>query len=96
MDQIEWLEKWYQQACNGYWENFYGIEIGTLDNPGWYISVDLKETQYENLKMKEILWEKGKDDWMRCEISNGIFRGVGDSLKLRQIVQIFRNVVESK
>ncbi len=46
--------------------------------------------------MKEILWEKGKDDWMRCEISNGIFRGVGDSLKLRQIVQIFRNVVESK
>ena len=33
MDQIEWLEKWYQKTCNGHREHFYGIEIGTLDNP---------------------------------------------------------------
>ncbi|MBD5470018.1 MAG: rhodanese-related sulfurtransferase [Lachnospiraceae bacterium] len=94
MDQMEWLEKWFQETCNEYWEHFYGIEIGTLDNPGWYIKIDLKETQYENMKMEEIKREQGDNDWMRCMISDGIFSGVGDCLKLGEIIQVFKNVIE--
>ena len=89
MDQIEWLEKWYQKTRNGHREHFYGIEIGTLDNPGWYINIDLRETQYESLKMDEIKKE-GDCDWMRCVISDGIFKGVGDCLKLKEIIQVFK------
>ena len=96
MDQIEWLEKWYQQNCNGYWEHFYGIKIETLDNPGWRIDIDLRETQYENLTMEEIRKEQGDNDWIRCIISDGIFRGVGDSLKFRSIIQVFQNIIERK
>lgn len=94
MDQIEWLEKWYQQTSNGYWEHFYGIEIGTLDNPGWFINIDLRETPYENVNMTEIEREQGDHDWLRCVISDGIFKGVGDSLKLKEMIQVFKDVIE--
>ena len=96
MNEIEWLETWYQQNCDGQWEHLYGIEIGTLDNPGWYVNIDLNETPYKNFQMKEIKRDQKKDDWIRCVISDGIFKGVGDSLKLNEILQIFRRLIESK
>ena len=33
------LEDWYADLCNGDWEHFGGIEIQSLDNPGWMITV---------------------------------------------------------
>ncbi len=96
MNEIEWLQKWYHQNCNGEWEHSYGIEIGTLDNPGWYVNIDLNETQYENLQMEEVIQEKGDNDWIRCVISDGVFRGAGDSLKYKEILQIFKNVIEKE
>ena len=94
MDLIEWLEKWYQQNCNHTWDNFWGIEIGTLDNPGWYVRIDLEETPFENLVMEEIRKENGENDWFVCKMSDHIFEGVGDSFKLKEILMIFRNLVE--
>lgn len=94
MKEVEWLENWYKKTCDGLWEHLYGIEIGTLDNPGWYVNIDLRETQYENLQMAEVNQDLGDDNWMSCTISNGIFRGVGDSLKLKEILNVFRNVIE--
>jgi len=41
---IEWLQKWYADHCDGDWEHEYGIVIETLDNPGWSIVIDLKNT----------------------------------------------------
>jgi hypothetical protein len=37
MSCIERIQKWYLEQCNGDWEHSYGIEITTMDNPGWYI-----------------------------------------------------------
>jgi Immunity protein 53 len=37
----ELLEKWYRARCNGDWEHQWGVEIGTLDNPGWRVHIDL-------------------------------------------------------
>lgn len=41
---LEWLQDWYLQQCDGEWEHFYGVKIETLDNPGWYIEIDLNDT----------------------------------------------------
>jgi hypothetical protein len=43
-DALYLLQRWYVAQCNGEWEHSYGIEIGTLDNPGWSLRVDLKDT----------------------------------------------------
>ena len=94
MENIQWLEQWYQNNCNGEWEQTYGIEIGTLDNPGWYINIGLNETRYAGLVTEEFSYDKGLDDWIRCFIEDGCFKGYGDCLKLGMILQIFRNWIE--
>ena len=32
------LQHWYQSKCDGTGEHMYGVEIDTLDNPGWTVS----------------------------------------------------------
>lgn len=96
MNQIKWLQDWYSQNCINKWEHFYGIEIGTLDNPGWYVNIDLRETKYQNLGMEKIEREIREDDWIVCEIVNGVFRGFGDNCKLEEILNIFINLVTSR
>ncbi len=95
MSNLEWLEKWYLQNTDGEWEHFYGVSIGTLDNPGWFVHIDLRETKFENTKFDEIYQDRGENDWIRCVVEDEIFKGVGDSLKLNQIIEVFRNWVES-
>jgi hypothetical protein len=38
---LQWLQEWYLEQCDREWEHEYGIKIGTLDNPGWTITIDL-------------------------------------------------------
>lgn len=96
MNNLKWLEKWYQHNCDGSWEHFYGIKIETLDNPGWHVKIELNETDYTDLQADEVSWDKGKDNWIKCFISNGIFNGFGDCMKLEMIIEIFKEWVENK
>ena len=43
MDQniLIWLQNWYDKQCDGDWEHTYGIQIGTMDNPGWSVKISL-------------------------------------------------------
>lgn len=50
MDMTEWLIDWYRSECNGDWEHAYGIQIDTIDNPGWSLKIDLLETSLEGKK----------------------------------------------
>lgn len=95
MKELEWLERWYEKACDGDWEHLYGISIDTLDNPGWRVRVDLRETMCEDMCMNEIAQDNGEKDWLVCHIKNGVFEGYGDCCKLGTIIEIFRNCVEN-
>lgn len=94
MDLIRWLQNWYERNCNGEWEHFYGVEIGTRDDPGWYVRIDLKETPYGSLTMAELHRDAADDDWLQCRIEDGVFKGAGDSQKLEEILTFFKNLVE--
>lgn len=39
MDIIKWLQEWHKSNCDGYWEYLFGVQITTLDNPGWLIEI---------------------------------------------------------
>lgn len=47
------LQDWYISNCDGDWEHTYGFRLGTLDNPGWTVTVDLDETHQENQTFTE-------------------------------------------
>jgi hypothetical protein len=51
IEAVALLQKWLIDRCNGAWEHSWGVAIETLDNPGWIIKIDLKETarDYEHL-----------------------------------------------
>ena len=45
---LTWLQNWYYQYCDGDWEHNENINIHTIDNPGWRITIDLEGTDCEN------------------------------------------------
>lgn len=36
---IEIIDNFYKQHCNGEWEHLYGFTIETCDNPGWLLTI---------------------------------------------------------
>ena len=95
MDILNWLMKWYQSNCDGYWEHLYGINIETLDNPGWSVDINLNDTTFENKIFNSIKYHKSDNDWIICRVENSIFKGGGDSSKLEEIFKIFKSWIES-
>ncbi len=93
---IDWLQKWYSNQCDGDWEHEYGIRIETIDNPGWIITIDLASTNFESLEIPYTRIENAENDWMDYGIKDKIFSGAGDSLKINDIINKFKEIVESK
>lgn len=92
-DILKWLQDWYLSQCNEDWEHSYGIKIDTVDNPGWHVTIDLKETSIENLYMKYTLVEKSENDWYGYKVENSQYIATGDPLKLHLILEIFKKIV---
>lgn len=96
MNDLEWLADWYMSNCNGKWEEYYGIKIQTIDNPGWLVEIDILETVLENLPFATINIDNSDEDWMNCKVENGKYIGVGDQTKLAEIIKIFKRWSEHK
>jgi hypothetical protein len=105
---ISWLQDWYTKQCDGDWEHDYGITIGTLDNPGWYVVINLVETPLETAAFEPVRRHRSEEDWVECRIveaqSEGRWEWVGDvggpqyqgaggPHNLLEIVHIFREWV---
>jgi hypothetical protein len=94
MEILSWIENWYQKNCDGYWEHSYSIKVETLDNPGWHISIDLGETNLENLNVDYQLIEHSENDWYGYSIKEKVFSASGDPSKLEFLLNKFREVVD--
>jgi hypothetical protein len=82
------LQTWYQTQCDGDWEHQNGIRIETLDNPGWYVKIDL--THYPTSKSEMVLCNIDQPvGWMRCLIKKGFFEGFCGPTGLEDVLNIF-------
>jgi hypothetical protein len=90
------LQTWFLSQCNGKWEHGHGMTIGTLDNPGWSVEVDLTDTPWENAVWDDLIFERASDDWVNCSKKDAEFRGYGDTRKLELILNHFLNQVGAK
>ncbi|WP_445682235.1 immunity 53 family protein [Radicibacter daui] len=69
---FEDLQAWYASRCDGQWEHQFGIEIKTLDNPGWCIEIDLEGTGLENrADTFAVLEETANSDWIHGTATGG-------------------------
>jgi len=83
------LQKWYLAQCNENWEHQFGVTIGTLDNPGWTVTIDLVDTPLANSEFKVVEDMPDGDDWIKCWVANNKFNGVGGPEKLEEILTTF-------
>ena len=98
MDLLKWLGEWYLAQCSPEWEHWPVIRIGVLSNPGWIFSVELKGTAAEEATMPDYERglgpdELGEDDWIMCQMVGTEFRCNGDTTKLIEMVERFRQLV---
>lgn len=96
MNNLVWLQQWFNDQCDGDWEHMQGINISTVDNPGWYVEVDLIETSLENKVFNNVRIERTDDDWLICRVENNTFVGSGGALNLNEIIEVFKKWVQGE
>jgi len=102
MNALSRLECWYRAQCNGDWEHTYGVNIGTLDNPGWSVAIDLHGTPLAMRPFPDHRYGVGNDaepsgeDWVECKVEAEKFIGHGGPFKLQEIVEAFLDWAENQ
>lgn len=91
----EWLQIWYKSQCDTDWEHEYGIKIETVDNPGWYVTINLLGTECEGKHFSSVRSEIDEDNWYFCIVRDNNFEASCDACSLTTILQIFREWAES-
>lgn len=95
MSTIEELQGWYLSQCNGDWKHTYGVEIGTLDNPGWSLTVELADTDVDGKPYAEFSYGIGEEaelsgsNWLITKIESNKFIGYGGPHKLDELISVF-------
>lgn len=88
------LASWFAARCNGDWEHSYGVEIETLDNPGWALHIDLAETLLLERQFISLRLDRSEDDWVDCRVENAMFHGYGGIQNLDELITIFLDWAE--
>ncbi|WP_425475985.1 immunity 53 family protein [Mesorhizobium yinganensis] len=84
------LQQWYASQCDGDWEHGYGVAIGTLDNPGWRLKVDLRGTNLDGRTLAEKTYNYDDDiDWYVVRTADNKFEGAGGPAQLEKMIQEF-------
>jgi hypothetical protein len=95
-ENLDWLQDWYAAQCNGVWEHSWGIKIDNIDNPGWRIDIDIRDTSLEGEKLVAINIDRSEDDWYHVACNGQKFQGVGGAKNLGDILQAFKEFVEGR
>ena len=93
MDLLDWLQNWCLNYLTNNVANTPSIKIGTLDNPGWAVDIQLTDTPFEKRKFAPIKIDDEEHDWVHCKIENSIFYGRGGPCNLENILETFKNWV---
>lgn len=83
------LQQWFANQCDGQWEHQHGITIETLDNPGWYIGIDLGGTEIARKKFNRTNHSRSRHDWVECRVASERFEGFGGPGNLGEIIDVF-------
>jgi hypothetical protein len=103
-ENLTWLMRWYLAECNDDWEHSYGVKIDTLDNPGWTLKIDLRETDLSGRPFERV--ERGEPasdleewrslgSWIVADVKGDVFDVACGPLDLPSAIQVFRDWVEA-
>jgi hypothetical protein len=96
MEALERLCRWYESNCDGDWEHGYGVRIDTLDNPGWTVSINLKDTRLEGLSFLEFKdqYDHARE-WLVCSKTDEMFMIACGPRRLKDGLTVFLDWAEA-
>ena len=94
-NEIVELMEWYHSHCGGDWQHDKRIRIGTLDNPGWSLWINLADTELEGVELERVLVERSDDDWYDYRTEQGAFYAAGGPLNLIELIRLFLGFAHS-
>ncbi|VWD62289.1 hypothetical protein BLA39750_07530 [Burkholderia lata] len=83
-DSLTALQRWYESRCDGVWEHAHGIEIATLDNPGWKVKLDGGSFG----KVIDLAIERDESDWISVRATGAEFAGYGGGGNLLELLTL--------
>jgi len=87
---LDRLQDWYLGQCNGDWEHQYGVKIDTLDNPGWDVEIDIRDTYLAGREFSKIsIQRKEEDNWLLCWVNDEKFIGSCGPKNLEELLNVF-------
>jgi hypothetical protein len=86
---FEQLQDWYAAQCDGEWEHDYGVDIGTLDNPGWRIRIALAGTALAPRELERIHIARAETDWVEAWLEDGGWHAACGPLNLAEALGLF-------
>jgi len=89
MTSLERIQAWYAAQCNGDWEHDEGVSIATIDNPGWSVKVNLRETDLEGRQFSRIELERNEQDWIHAWRTGSEFHIACGPLNLEEALALF-------
>ena len=91
-----WLQAWYATQCNGEWEHEYGLEVKTIDNPGWSLAIDLNGTSLAGRPYERQAIHRSEHEWVTTSVEGGQFRAACGPLNLGEALYMFRRWAEAE
>ena len=90
-DSLAQLQQWYLSNCNGDWEHTYGVSIGTLDNPGWSLKIELTGTSCDgrDLPRSSVGDHDTDDSWHVHWVADNEYHAAGGALMLTTMIDNF-------
>jgi hypothetical protein len=89
-DVWTWLQAWYVAQCNDDWEHGYGINITTLDNPGWSIKIDLTDTGLDTEAYARREVHRSEDDWCITWTEHATYQAACGPTNIAEALHEFR------
>ena len=93
---VSYFQEWFQSCFNESWEYNKNFEIATIDNPGWWMSINLEETDLEDEQFDKEIIERTKENWVHCFVREGKFEGVGGPENLLELVSCLKKISKIK
>ena len=91
-----WLQAWYATQCDGEWEHGYGLEIQTIDNPGWSLKIDLNGTSLTDRPYERQAIHRSEHEWVESWVEHGQFQAACGPLNLGEALYMFRRWAEAE
>jgi hypothetical protein len=83
------LQAWYLAQCDGDWEHEYGVKIDTLDNPGWWVEIELTRTDTGPDDLPPLKDHRSEHNWIQCRVEDEVYKAAGGPENLEELLSYF-------